>query len=76
MAQMKNFDQAFIFMDTVVDQDWAVNQFADLPTFSDSAAHAWKANQQFNVVEEGIAKAIGSFDIVLGYMAENDVEIV
>ena len=54
---MKNFDEALVFADLVVNENWTVEQFAHPRAFSNGATHAGKASQQLNMIKQGIAEA-------------------
>lgn len=66
----------FVLAELVIDQNWAVRQFSHPGSLTDCAAHAWESRQQFHVVEQGIAKALGGVRIVFGNAADDFSEIV
>jgi hypothetical protein len=45
VPQVKHLDHAIVLMDTVVDQDWTVNQLTDRWTFLDPSTHAREAGE-------------------------------
>jgi hypothetical protein len=45
MAEVKNLDQPLIFVDLVVNEEWAVHQLAHARPFSDDATHARKTGE-------------------------------
>jgi hypothetical protein len=57
VAKVKHLDHARVVVYPVVNQERAVNQFPNLRTLPDDAAHAGKADQQINVVQQGTAEA-------------------
>lgn len=75
MANVKDFNEAFVFTDLVVDQNGAMDQFAHAGASSNDCAHARKASQQLNVVEKGVPKARGCFRIIFRYVADDIGEI-
>ena len=72
---MKNLYEALIFVDPVVNQNRAMNQFPNPRPFADDKAHAREAAQQIHVIELGVAKAGGGLGIVLGDVADDAGEI-
>ena len=76
MADVKHFHETLIFMDLVVDQNRAMQQFAHTRPFSDGASHAGKASQQVHVVEQSIAKTRSCLIVVFGNVADDRGEIV
>jgi hypothetical protein len=68
---MKHLYEALIFVDSVVNENRAMNQFPNPRPFADDAAHTREASQQINVVEQGVAKAGGRLDIVFGDVADD-----
>jgi hypothetical protein len=73
MAEVKN--HARVSLDSVVNQDGAVDQFADVRPFFDHAPHPRKPGEQTNMVQKGIAKPGGSIRVVFGKMADDFGEI-
>ena len=72
---MEHFYEALVFVDSVVNEDRAMNQFPNPRSFADDAAHTGEASQQIHVVEQGVAKAGGELRIVLGDVADDAGEI-
>jgi len=75
MANMKNFHNAFVFAELVVNDDGAVRQLPHSGSLANDAAHAGKTRQQFDVIQQRTAKTLGSFPIVFGNMADEFSEI-
>ena len=57
MPKMKDFDEMFVFAYLVVDKNRTVRKLPHAGALSYAAAHARKADQQLDVVEEGIAES-------------------
>ena len=76
MADVNNLDFTFGFADVIVDEKWAVQQFADLRPFSNQASHTWETGEQLDVLDQGPAKVGGSLCILLGNVANDFGEIV
>jgi hypothetical protein len=75
MAEVKNLDLAPGFADVIVDEIWAVHQFAHLRPFLNQTSHARKTGQQLNVLDQGTAKVGGSHCVIFGNMADDLGEI-
>ncbi len=75
MSEMKDFDESAVFMNLVIDQNWAVQQFADVRPFSHETTHAGITSQQFHMIEQGVAKTAGSLIVVFGDIANDLSEI-
>jgi hypothetical protein len=45
MTDVKNFDNALTFVDSVVNQVWTVNEFTNSRPLSDGAAHVREAGK-------------------------------
>src|SRR5277367_2793806 len=65
-----------VLVDAVVDQDWAVDQLADVAASSDQGTHARESGQQINVIEKGAAEAGGGLVVIFGDAADDLVDIV
>ena len=76
MPEVKYLHEVLIFVDLVVNQNRAVQQFAHPRPFSDRATHAGKPSEQIHVVEQGVAKTRGSLAVVFGNVADDLGEIV
>jgi hypothetical protein len=61
---MKHFDDVFVLLDPVVDQNGTMLQFSDAGPLSDYATHAGKPAQQIHVVEQSATKTTGGLAIV------------
>jgi hypothetical protein len=75
MAEVKNLDLAPGFADVIVDEIWAVHQFAHLRPFSNQTSHA-RTGEQLNVLNQGTAKVGGSHCVIFGNVADDPGEIV
>ena len=75
MPEMEHFYEALVFVDSVVNEDRAMNQFPNPRPFADDAAHAREAAQQIHMVKQGVAKTRGRLGIVLGDVADDAGEI-
>jgi hypothetical protein len=71
VAEVKNLDLTLMFVYSVVNQEWAVQQFPNSRPFVDDAAHARKAGQQINVVQQRTAEAGSYVGVVFGYVADD-----
>ena len=76
MPEVEHFHKTLVFTDLVIDQNRAMQQFANARPFSDGASHARKARQQVHVVKQSIAKTRSRFSVVFGNVADNLGEIV
>jgi hypothetical protein len=65
-----------MFVHSVVNQERAVQQLPNSRRLVDDDAHARKAGQQINVVQQGTAEAGGCIRVVFGYMADDFGEVV
>jgi hypothetical protein len=72
---MENLHEVLVLSDLVIHQDGAMREFTHSRPRADATAHARKTNQQFDVVEQGIAETRGSFTVVLGNVADDFGEI-
>jgi hypothetical protein len=66
----------FFFLDTVVDQNWAVHQLAYLGTLTNRGAYARISAKQIEVIEKGVTESQSSIGIIFGDVANDFREIV
>jgi hypothetical protein len=76
VADVKNLDFALRLADVIVDEEWAVYQFADVGTFSNQAADARKTGQQIDMLDQRTAKVGGGVRVIFGNAANDFSEIV
>jgi hypothetical protein len=76
VTKVKHFNDALVFLDSVVNENGTVLQLAHAGPFSNCATHAGEPAEQIDVVEQGAAKTHGCFAIVLGNMADDFSEVV
>jgi len=48
---MKDFYQAFVFVDTVINHNRTVQQFSHVRPLSHNHTDAWKASEQIDVIQ-------------------------
>jgi hypothetical protein len=68
MAEMKDLDQALLLMDSVVDENRAVDQLTHSRPFASGAPHAGESAEQIDVIEQCLAKTGSGLVVVLGDM--------
>jgi len=76
MPKVKDFDDVGLFVGLVVNENWAVQEFAHTRPFSRDATHPGEASEQVNVVQQRTAKARGCLSVVPGNMTDDFSEIV
>jgi hypothetical protein len=54
---MKDFDDLALFMDPIIDQDWCVDQLADVGASGNGASDVRKPSQQLHVIENCSSKS-------------------
>jgi len=75
MAEMQDLHQPLLLMDSVVDQNWAVNQFAYPRPLASRVSRAWEPAEQFDVIEQCLAKTGRGLVVVLSDMPHDLGEI-
>jgi len=76
MSKMKNLDQPLVFMDSVVDDDWAVDQFTHARPLVYGVAHARKPAEQIHAIQQSLAKAGSGLTVVPGDVPNDLGQIV
>ena len=76
MPQVKYLDKVLRFVDYVINQDWTMDQFANLGAPTNGANHARKARKQIQVVKQSATETRCCLSIILGDMADDFSEIV
>jgi hypothetical protein len=66
MPKMKNLNQTPTLMDSIVDNDRAVDQFTDPRPLLCGVSHARKPAEQIDVIQQSLAKAGGGLTVVSG----------
>ena len=66
MPKLNQFDETFALVNSVIDQNRAVQQFAYAGAFPGDATHAGKTGEQIYMVEQRVAKAGGCASVILG----------
>jgi hypothetical protein len=75
MPEMKNFNDVFIFADSIINKNRTMLESLDMGPFSDYFTHAWKSAEQVYVIEQRVAKTHCRLIIVLGNVADDFGEI-
>lgn len=70
MPQVNDFDFALAFVDLVINQNRAVEQFSDMRSLTGHAAYARKASQQLDMIQQGTAESRSGGGIVHGNVAD------
>jgi len=68
MAEMKNFNQALLLMDPIVNENRAVDELTHGRPFANGVPHAGKSAEQIDVIEQSLAKTGSGLSVVLGDM--------
>jgi len=75
MAEVKHFDNAFIFPDPIINKNGAMLQFSHAGTLSDSSTYTGKPGKQIHMVEQSGAKTHGCLAIVFCNVADDFSEV-
>ena len=73
---MKDFDEALVFADLIVNQNRAVQEFANACAFSNGGAHAREPRQQLDMVDKRTSEACSRVGIIVRDMADDGGKIV
>ena len=76
MTEVKHLYRALVFMDSVVNQDRAMQELSYARALSDGAAHAREAGEQFDMIQQSIAEASGGLGIVFSNVTDDLSQIV
>jgi len=75
VPKVKQFDDMFIFVDSVINNDGAMVQFSNTGALSECATHAWEPAEQIHMVEQCATKTCGCLVIVLSNVADDFSEV-
>ena len=77
MTEVKDFDNVFVYLNSIVNKNGAVLQFSDAGPFSDCATHPRESAKQVYVVEQSVANTTGGLGlgIVLGNVPDDFSEV-
>jgi hypothetical protein len=51
MPELKDLYRALLFLDSIINHDWTVNQLSHARSFSDRFAHTGKTAEQIHMIE-------------------------
>jgi hypothetical protein len=75
VPKVKQFDDVFIFVDSIINNNWTMVQFSDAGALSDCATHARKLAEQIHMVEQRATKTSGCLVVILGNEADDFSEV-
>ncbi len=73
---MKNLYEPLLFVDLVVDQNRAVDEFTHPRPFADSVSNAGETTEQIDMIQQGVAETRRDIGIILGDIPDNFREVV
>ena len=76
MAEVENFNQSPLLLDSVVNENRAVDQLTHLRLFADGVSHVWEPSEQIDVIQQCLAKTGGSLTVVVSDMPHDPGQVV
>ena len=76
MPELKDLYGALLFLDSIIDHDWTVDQLSHVRSFCDRLAHSRKAAEQVHVIEQRATESPSCLGVVVSYMADEFSQVV
>ncbi len=75
MPKVKQFDDVFIFVDSIINNNGAMVQFSNAGALSERATHPRKLAEQIHMVEQCSSKTPCCLVVIFGNVADDFSEV-